>query len=131
MIQIPLVSLIPIFSITNFKTIFMLPYARRIVFQPEYQQIPTFTLRTLYKEQPKRDLLNNKGQFFVHLDEKTPYLREFVRQAQDLGLTVSGDGTALVKGGDITNAKKGDIITVGSSSRFDVNWAKRDCYVCS
>ena len=106
----------------------MLPYARRIVFAPEFK-LPVYSFEALYR-QPEEKLLNNKGQFFVHLDEKTPYLRELVRQAQNENLTVSGDGTAPTKGGDITEARKGDIVSFGSSSRFDVNWIKRDEYAC-
>jgi hypothetical protein len=104
----------------------MLYNARRIVFEPEFR-LPVFDLDTMYK-QPKEDLLNNKGQFFVHVDEKYPYVKELVRQAQNLGLTVSGDCTAPTKGGDITHVQKGDMITVGSSTRFDVNWIRRDQY---
>lgn len=108
----------------------MLPYnARRIVFTPEYR-LPVYTLTTLYREEREKDLLNKNGQFFVDLSEKQPYLRELVKQAQDLGLTVSGDGTAPVKGGDITQATKNSIISFGSSSRFDVNWMRRDQYAC-
>lgn len=108
----------------------MLPYARRIVFQPEFQ-LPTFSYETLYREVRRNDdLLNNKGEFFVDLSEKQPYLREIVKQAQDLGLTVSGDGTNPVKGGDITQATKNSIISFGSSTRFDVNWMRRDEYAC-
>lgn len=111
----------------------MLPFnARRIVFEESYRR-PEFVTEKVIFTQPKRrydPLRNADGQFFAHIDEKTPYVREFVRRAQELGLTVSGDGTATVKGGDITKAQKGDVITVGSSSKFDVNWAKRDGYVC-
>ena len=106
----------------------MLYHANRIRFEEEFV-MPDFSMASLYK-QPKPDLLNNKGQFFVYMSEKTPYLKELVRQAQNLNLTVSGDGTAPVKGGDIRQAKVGDVLTIGSSTRFDVNWAKRDQYVC-
>lgn len=104
------------------------PYARRINFEEELV-LPNFTLAALYREKPE-NLLNNKGQFFVDLSQKQPYLRELVKQAQDLGLTVSGDGTAPVKGGDIRQAEKNSIISFGSSSRFDVNWMRRDQYAC-
>lgn len=107
----------------------MLLNARRIVFEPEFK-LPNYTFETLYRVKKEEPLLNKNGQFFVHLSEKTPYLREMVRQAQDNNLTVSGDGTAPVKGGDITEARKGDIISFGSSSRFDMNWIKRDQYAC-
>lgn len=106
----------------------MLLNARRINFEPEYR-LPNFTLAQLYREEEEK-LLNNKGQFFVNISEKSPYVKELVRQAQNLNLTVSGDGTAPTKGGDITQAQKGDQITVGSSTRFDVNWTKRDQYFC-
>jgi len=106
----------------------MLPYARRIVFEPEFR-LPNYSYEALYVKKEEK-LINNKGEFFVHLDEKTPYLKELVRQAQNLNLTVSGDGTAPVKGGDITEARKGDLISFGSSSRFDMNWIKRDQYAC-
>ena len=106
----------------------MLYNARRINFEPEYR-LPNFTMAQLYRVEEEK-LLNNKGQFFVHISEKSPYVKELVRQAQNLNLTVSGDGTAPVKGGDIKQAEKGDQITVGSSSRFDVNWTKRDQYFC-
>jgi hypothetical protein len=107
----------------------MLPYARTIVFEPERVIFPSFTMATLYKER-ENDLLNNKGQFAVHLSEKYPYLKELVRQAQNNNLTVSGDGTAPVKGGDIREASKGSIITFGTSKNFDVNWIRRDQYAC-
>ena len=107
----------------------MLAYnARRIVFEPEFI-LPSYRLADLYKKEDET-LLNKKGQFFVQVTEKHPYIKELVRQAQDAGLTVSGDGSAPVKGGDIREAKKGDQITFGSSSRFDVNWTKRDQYFC-
>lgn len=106
----------------------MLLNARRINFEPEYR-LPNFTLAQLYRVEEEK-LLNNKGQFFVNISEKSPYVKELVRQAQNLNLTVSGDGTAPTKGGDITQAQKGDQITIGSSTRFDVNWTKRDQYFC-
>jgi len=102
----------------------MLYNARRINFEPVVS-IPTFRLVELEQEKP---LLNSKGQFFVHASEKVPYVRELVRRAQDLNLTVSGDGTAVEKGGDITCVPKGGLITFGTSTRFDMNWVKRDGY---
>lgn len=108
----------------------MLYNARRIVFEPEFK-LPNYTFETLYRvKKEEKSLLNNKGQFFIDITEDRPYVKELVRQAQNLDLTVSGDGTAAVKGGDITEARKGDLISVGSSSRFDVNWIKRPQYFC-
>lgn len=108
----------------------MLTYARRIVFEPEFR-LPVYNLTTLYAEQEReKSLLSNNGTFGVQVTEKHPYVKELVRQAQNLGLTVSGDGTAPVKGGDIREVQKGDQITFGTSSRFDVNWIKRDQYFC-
>lgn len=107
----------------------MLHYANKIRFENDFV-LPTLTLATLYREKKEAELLNNKGQFFVNITEKSPYVKELVRQAQELNLTVSGDGTAAVRGGDITQAQKGDQITFGSSSKFDVNWVKRDQYFC-
>jgi len=109
----------------------MLYNARRINFEPEFR-LPNYTVAQLWRQEEDR-LLNNKGQFFVHVSETTPYVKELVRKAQDLNLTVSGDGTAPVgkKLGDITNVRKGDQITFGSSDRFDVNWVARDGYTCS
>jgi len=77
-----------------------------------------------------KSLLNNKGQFLVELTEKNVYLPKLVEKAQDLGLTVSGDGTNQVGKylGDIKSAKKGDLVTFGTSSRFDVNWIRRQEY---
>jgi hypothetical protein len=106
----------------------MLLHARQIIFEPEYK-LPVFTVTNLYRPQEEQ-LLNKDGQFFVHVSEKNPYVKELVRQAQQLQLTVSGDGTAPVKGGDIREAGKGDQITFGTSNRFDVNWVKRDQYFC-
>jgi hypothetical protein len=100
-------------------------YANRINFE-RVESIPTFRLVNL--EPAEKPLLNKKGQFFVHVNEKTPYLRELVRNAQDLGLTVSGDGTDFVKGGDIRECPKGGLVSFGSSTRFDMNWIKRDAY---
>ena len=102
----------------------MLPYANRINFE-RVEFLPTFRLPIAPAEKP---LLNDKGQFFVHASEKTPYVRELVRRAQNLNLTVSGDGTAQEKGGDITECPKGGLITFGSSSKFDMNWVRRDGY---
>jgi hypothetical protein len=102
----------------------MLPYANRINFE-RVEFLPVFKLVNL---EPEKPLLNKKGQFFVHASEKTPYVRELVRRAQNLNLTVSGDGTNVEKGGDITECPKGGLITFGSSSRFDMNWVKRDGY---
>ncbi len=70
------------------------------------------------------------GSFAVWLSEDNVYLPELIKEAQDLGLTVSGDGSATVKGGDIVNAGVGDILTFGTSSRFDVNWIRRSRYAC-
>jgi hypothetical protein len=103
----------------------MYTYANRINFE-RVESIPQFRLVNLAPAE--KPLLNNKGQFFVHVNEKTPYLRELVRKAQDLGLTVSGDGTNLVKGGDIRECPKGGLVSFGSSSKFDMNWIKRDEY---
>jgi len=79
----------------------------------------------------KRMLRNpNNGSFAVVLDEVNVYLEKLVEKAQKLGLTVSGDGTNRVKGGDIRNAELGDIVTFGTSTRFDVNWIRRAQYAC-
>jgi len=126
----------------------MLHYANPIRFEDDFV-LPSYSLDTLYDYRAPDDfrydynrtpyrapkprptsLLNNQGQFFVNVSEKAPYVKELVRQAQNLNLTVSGDGTSPVRGGDITQARKGDQITFGSSSRFDVNWTKRDQYFC-
>jgi hypothetical protein len=72
----------------------------------------------------------NDGSFYVLLDEDNVYKRNLIDEAQNLGLTVSGDTTNRVKGGDIREAKYGDIITFGSSTRFDVNWIRRSQYAC-
>jgi len=78
-----------------------------------------------------KELRNERdGSFHVLLDEDNVYLKELVEEAQNRGLTVSGDTTDCTKGGDITNAVRGDIITFGTSSRFDVNWVKRSRYAC-
>lgn len=79
---------------------------------------------------PRKPLLNTKGQFFVYISRKTPYVQMLIDKAQDLGLTVSGDGTNRVTGGNIVHAKEGNYITFGSSTRFDVNWIQRDEYMC-
>jgi len=107
----------------------MLPNARRICFYEDYYR-PPFERIVFVQSKPK-SLLNEKGQFLVHIDEKTPYVNEFVKKAQDLNLSVSGDNTNRVgPTGDIRRAQNGDFLTVGTSSRFDVNWIKRDGYVC-
>lgn len=79
----------------------------------------------------KKKLRNsNDGSFAVLVDEPNVYLENLVKEAQNRGLTVSGDGTADVKGGDITTVDYGKIITFGTSSRFDVNWITRQQYAC-
>lgn len=109
----------------------MLLNARRIVFEPEFQ-LPTYNFAMLYTQQREENLLNKDGQFFVNVSEKHPYVKQLVKKAQDLGLSVSGDGTAPVGRtyGDIRNVEKGNQITFGTSSRFDVNWTRRDEYFC-
>lgn len=79
-----------------------------------------------------RNTLRNAsdGSFAVYLDESVVYLKKLVKLAQKNGLTVSGDGSNRVSGGDITHARKGDIITFGTSTRFDVNWIRRNGYAC-
>ena len=68
-------------------------------------------------------LLNKAdGTFAVVVSEKNLYAEALVALAQKAGLTVSGDLTARTSGGDITNVKKGSVITFGTSTRFDVNW---------
>jgi hypothetical protein len=70
-------------------------------------------------------LLNKAdGTFVVVASEKNLYVAELVKLAQNIGLTVSGDLSAKTGKplGDITNIKKGSVITFGTSSRFDVNW---------
>jgi hypothetical protein len=104
----------------------MLPNARRISFYEDFYRPE----RIVFVQSKPKSLLNDKGQFLVHVDEKTPYLEELVKKAQNLNLTVSGDGTAPVKGGDIRQAQNGDFLTFGTSSRFDMNWIKRAGYVC-
>jgi len=104
----------------------MLPNARRITFYEDYFAPE----RIVFVQSKPKNLLNDEGQFLVHIDEKTPYLEELVKRAQNLNLTVSGDGTAPVSGGDIRQARKGDFLSVGTSTRFDVNWIKRAGYVC-
>lgn len=104
----------------------MLPNARRIVFYEDYYKPE----RIIFVQNKPKNLLNEQGQFLVHIDEKTPYVEELVKKVQKLDLTVSGDGTAPVRGGDIRQAQNGDFLTFGTSSRFDVNWIKRSAYVC-
>lgn len=108
----------------------MLPNARRINFvESDFSYLTPRTI-VFVKEKPK-SLLNDKGQFLVKIDEKTPYVEELVKKAQDLNLTVSGDGTAPVgPSGDIRKANNGDFLSFGTSSRFDMNWIKRAGYVC-
>lgn len=99
-----------------------------ITFDP-YYDVPLVHYKPVRKivRKPKPKL-NKKGQFLVELTEKNVYLPKLVEKAQNLGLSVSGDGSNPVKGGDITNAKKGDLVTFGTSSRFDVNWIRRAEY---
>jgi hypothetical protein len=104
----------------------MLPNARRINFYENFYRPEEIVF---VKSKPK-SLLNDKGQFIIHLDEKTPYVEELVKKAQKLNLTVSGDGTSPVTGGDIRQARNGDFLSVGTSTRFDLNWIKRGGYVC-
>ena len=79
----------------------------------------------------KRSLRNPvDGSFAVLLDENNVYLKEMVKLAQKNGLTVSGDSSACVSGGDIKAAGLGDIVTFGTSTRFDMNWISRKRYAC-
>ena len=105
----------------------MLLNANRIVFHEDYYRPE----RIVFVKNKPKNLLNDQGQFLVQIDEKTPYVEELVKKAQDLNLTVSGDGTAPVRGGDIRQAQNGDYLSFGTSTRFDVNWIKRSAYLCS
>jgi len=104
----------------------MLPNARKICFYEDYYRPE----RIVFVQSKPKSLLNEKGQFVIEIDEKTPYVEELVKKAQNLNLTVSGDGTSSVRGGDIRQARTGDFLTVGTSTRFDLNWVKRAGYVC-
>jgi hypothetical protein len=104
----------------------MLLNANRIVFHEDYF-IPE---RVVFVQSKPKNLLNDKNEFLVHIDEKNPYVEELVKKAQRLNLTVSGDGTAPVRGGDVRQAQNGDFLTFGTSTRFDMNWIKRAGYVC-
>ena len=97
------------------------PYSRLVIADDMAEKI-------MSSKKQKRNKVD--GSFYVLLDEDNVYLKNLVDEAQNLGLTVSGDGTNNVKGGDIREAKYGDIITFGSSTRFDVNWIKRSQYAC-
>jgi hypothetical protein len=105
----------------------MLPNARRICFYEDYYR----PAGIVFVQSKPKNLLNDKGQFIVQIDEKNPYVEELVKKAQALNLTVSGDGTAPVgRSGDVRNANNGDFLSFGTSSRFDMNWIKRAGYVC-
>ena len=104
----------------------MLRNANKICFYEDYYRPE----RIVFVQSKPKNLLNEQGQFLVEVDEKTPYVKELVDKAQRLNLTVSGDGTAPVRGGDIRQAQNGDFLTFGTSSRFDMNWIKRAAYVC-
>lgn len=105
----------------------MLPNARRICFYEDFYRPE----RIVFVQSKPKSLLNDKGQFLVQIDEKTPYVEELVKKAQNLNLTVSGDGTAPVgRSGDVRKAQNGDFLSFGTSSRFDMNWIKRAGYVC-
>lgn len=79
---------------------------------------------------PRKPLLNSKGQFFVYVSRKTPHVQNLIDKAQRLGLTVSGDGTNRTTGDSIVHVEEGNYISFGSSPRFDVNWIRRDEYMC-
>ena len=95
----------------------------------ELRSMPTeLTYDVCGTKKPLRNSVD--GSFAVWLSEDNVYLPELIKEAQDLGLTVSGDDSATVKGGDIIHAGVGDIVTFGTSSRFDVNWIRRSRYAC-
>lgn len=57
------------------------------------------------------------------------YKRQFLQNARDLGLTISGENPPRVKSG-IEEAGHGNILTVGTSSKHDVEWIRRPQYAC-
>lgn len=79
------------------------------------------------EELPLRNKLDGS---FVVIASNLEYADDLLRLAQRNGLTVSGDGTCNAGRnlGDIRNIEKGQLITFGTSERFDVNWVARRQY---
>ena len=77
---------------------------------------------------------NNKNSFVVAMNNPGSrtdsfYKEQLLRDARALGLTISGEDYPAVRSG-IDLANTGNIISVGTSDQFDVDWIRRPGFVC-
>jgi hypothetical protein len=73
-----------------------------------------------YVEKPK-SLRNPVDGSFIVIADDLVLAQSLVERAQNGKLTVSGDGTCAVRGISVADLKPGQILTFGTSRRFDVN----------
>ncbi len=85
--------------------------------------------RPVVKKEEK-SLRNKVDGSFVVIASDLDYAQALIAKAQANNLTVSGDSTCKVgKGlGSIKNIEKGNLISFGTSERFDINWIARRSY---
>jgi len=81
-------------------------------------------------EKKEKPLRNKKDGSFSVIASNLSDVQDLLGRAQDKGLSVSGDtsckpGASL---GSISNIQVNDVVTFGTSTRFDVNWVRRNGY---
>jgi hypothetical protein len=82
---------------------------------------------TSKKTEPKA-LRNPIDGSFLVIASNLNYAQEILDIAQRKGLTVSGDGSARSTGRNIEEILPNEILTFGTSKRFDVNFISRPSY---
>ena len=102
------------------------PYNPYRLFEGQEKYSTLFPTRNV-EVKPLRNKLDGS---FVVIASSLELADDLLRIAQRSNLTVSGDNTCKVgKGlGSIENIEKGNLITFGTSERFDVNWVSRRGY---
>lgn len=97
------------------------------LFENDYSS--NLNLRNIVKKEEK-PLRNKLDGSFVVIASDLELAQSLITKAQKLNLTVSGDDTCKVGKnlGSIVNIQKGNLITFGTSERFDVNWVARRGY---
>lgn len=90
----------------------------------------TFTVNTRKPIEEKKPLRNKLDGSFLVIASDLHLADSLIQRAQRANLTVSGDRTCKVGNGlgSIENIQEGNLITFGTSERFDVNWVARRGY---